>query len=86
MSLTRDNGQAFQLEEGTYDLEVDLENMKLVIDGQTKTGIENLNMENVKSIRFYNLQGIESATPFDGVNIVVREMKDGSKVVNKVIK
>ena len=53
---------------------------------QVKTGIENLNMDNVKSVRYYNLQGVESATPFDGVNIMVREMTDGSKVATKVVK
>jgi hypothetical protein len=43
-------------------------------------------MENVKSVRFYNAAGVESATPFNGVNIVVCEMTDGSKSVIKVVK
>ncbi|MBQ9585913.1 MAG: chitobiase/beta-hexosaminidase C-terminal domain-containing protein [Muribaculaceae bacterium] len=53
---------------------------------ETPTGIENLSMENVKSVRFYNAAGVESTTPFKGVNIVVREMTDGSKIVTKLVK
>jgi hypothetical protein len=50
------------------------------------TGIDAINTSNVKSVRYYNLQGVESATPFQGVNIVVREMTDGSKVASKIVK
>lgn len=53
---------------------------------ETPTGIENLSMENVKSVRFYNAAGVESTTPFQGVNIVVREMTDGSKSIIKVVR
>ena len=52
----------------------------------TITGVENIAVKDVKTVRYYNLQGIESATPFDGVNIVVKEMTDGSKVASKVVK
>ena len=86
LALTFDNGKAFQVEEGTYTLTVDLENMTLTINGESFTGIENLNMSNVKGVRYYNLQGVESATPFQGVNIVVKEMTDGSKVTTKLVK
>ena len=53
---------------------------------KTATGISTINMENVKAVRYYNVAGVESATPFQGVNIVVREMNDGSKSVIKVVK
>ena len=36
--------------------------------------------------RYYNLMGVESASPFDGVNIVVKEYSDGSRVTTKVIR
>lgn len=52
----------------------------------TPTAINNINTSNVKSVRYYNLSGIESATPFQGVNIVVMEMNDGSKVTTKIVK
>lgn len=60
------------------------EPLVMVID--KVTGIETLNNSNVKSVRYYNLQGVESATPFQGVNIVVREMTDGSKIASKMVK
>lgn len=50
------------------------------------TAIENINLSNVKSMRYYNAAGIESATPFKGINIVVMEMNDGTKKTVKVVK
>ena len=50
------------------------------------TGVEDLKVENVKSIRYVNAAGIESETPFQGVNIVVIEMTDGSKKIVKTVK
>ena len=58
----------------------------LVMVVDKPTGIETINNSNVKSVRYYNLQGVESATPFQGVNIVVREMTDGSKIASKMVK
>ena len=69
----------FTMPEGEVSIEATFEQ-------ETPTGIESLSMENVKSVRFYNIAGVESATPFNGVNIVVREMNDGSKSVIKVVK
>ena len=40
----------------------------------------------VKAVRYYNLMGVESATPFDGVNIVVKEFSDGTRETSKVVK
>ena len=40
----------------------------------------------VKSVKFYNVAGIESATPFQGVNIVVTEYTDGSRTTTKMLK
>ena len=71
--------RTFTMPEGDVSIEATFEK-------ETPTGIENLSMENVKSVRFYNAAGVESATPFNGVNIVVREMTDGSKSVIKVVK
>ena len=71
--------RTFTMPEGDVSIEATFEK-------ETPTGIESLNMKNVKSVRFYNAAGVESATPFNGVNIVVREMTDGSKSVIKVVK
>jgi len=40
----------------------------------------------VASTSYYNLMGVESATPFDGLNIVVTKYTDGTKSAVKVIK
>ena len=53
---------------------------------KVQTGISTINAGNVKAVRYYNLQGVESATPFQGVNIVVSEMNDGTKNVAKMVK
>ena len=86
LSLTYEKGQAFQVPEGEYTLTVDMENMTLTINGTMYSGIKDINTVNLKSVRFFNLQGMESATLFQGVNIVVGEMTDGSKVITKVVK
>ena len=49
------------------------------------TAIETISKE-VKSIRYYNTLGIESVTPFDGVNIIVTTFNDGTHATTKVIK
>ena len=40
----------------------------------------------VKSVRYYNLAGVESAEPQQGVNIKVTTYSDGSRTTEKVIK
>lgn len=40
----------------------------------------------VKSVRYYNLTGMESATPFSGVNIAITTYTDGTTTSSKVIK
>lgn len=40
----------------------------------------------VKSVRYYNLAGMESATPFSGVNIAITTYTDGTTISSKVIK
>ncbi|MBR2147156.1 MAG: hypothetical protein IJ925_07035, partial [Muribaculaceae bacterium] len=62
------------------------EDVAITVTFETATGIDSISMENVKAVRYYNAAGVESATPFQGVNIVVREMTDGSKSVVKVVK
>ena len=45
--------------------------------GETKT---------VQSVSYYNLAGVESDTPFQGVNIEVKKYSDGSRETVKVVK
>ncbi len=70
----------------TFTMPADDVAIYVTLEAGPNTGVENINMENVKAVRYYNAAGVESATPFQGVNIVVREMNDGSKSVVKVVK
>ncbi len=55
------------------------------------TPIETINadkasgMRTLKCTRYYNMMGVESTTPFQGVNIIVKEYTDGSRESSKVI-
>ncbi|MBO4722288.1 MAG: starch-binding protein [Muribaculaceae bacterium] len=48
------------------------------------TGVVDIN-NGLIAVRYYNLQGIELATPTQGVNIVVREYDNGKCTVSKVL-
>lgn len=51
------------------------------------TAVNDLNTgKAISSIRYINAAGIESTTPFDGINIVVTTHTDGSKTATKVVK
>lgn len=39
----------------------------------------------VKSVKYFNVAGIESGTPFQGVNIVVTEYTDGTRITTKML-
>ena len=55
--------------------------------GGIPTGIVDvLNAKQVVSEKYYNPAGIESDTPFKGVNIVVTRYSDGSTSTVKVLK
>ena len=49
--------------------------------------ISNVNASRtVTGVRYYNLTGVESAKPFDGINIVVTTYSDGSRTSRKVLR
>lgn len=53
---------------------------------RTATGINNLGADaQVVNTRYYNTLGVESAQPFNGVNIVVKEYSNGQKTTSKQI-
>lgn len=69
----------------TYTLLID--NFVVTYEEATSTGVENINAgQEVKSVRYYNLSGQQSASPFDGVNIMVTELANGTRTATKVIK
>ena len=46
----------------------------------------NANAKDVKSVRYFDVNGRESSVPFDGINIVVKTMTDGKTEVVKAVK
>ena len=53
------------------------------------TGIFNINLDEIKEVagvKYYNPAGVESDTPFNGVNIMVTRYSDGSTTTTKVLK
>ncbi len=48
--------------------------------------VENLAEKTIKSVRYYNIAGMESENPFEGVNIKVTTYNDGTNSTCKVIK
>ena len=53
----------------------------------TPTGVQEVNTAKaVSHITYYNLSGMQSATPFNGVNIVVTTYTDGTRTAQKMMK
>ena len=53
----------------------------------TPTAVKNLTADKVvDSIRYYNIMGVESTVPFQGVNIMVVRYTDGSSMAVKIVK
>lgn len=57
------------------------------LDNKIPVGINGVEVNrNVVSVKYYNLAGVESDQPFDGVNMVVTRYSDGSVTTTKVMK
>ncbi len=64
-----------------------IDNFVVTYEEDTATGVEGIAAgQEVKGVSYYNLSGQQSSTPFDGVNIMVTELVDGTRAVTKVIK
>ena len=48
--------------------------------------VENLAQKTINNVKYYNISGMESNVPFDGVNIKVVTYNDGTTSTSKVIK
>lgn len=83
-------------EDGKYNLILEenmlakspAESLKLTVtkESDTPTAVNDINVDNIASVKYVNLAGQVSATPFEGLNIQVTTMKDGSKKAVKVIR
>lgn len=90
------------LADGTYDCSIDKTHYSTGIPGGvgdgdgpkttfkikvSTSGVDNVTTtKEVSSVKYINLAGVESAQPFDGVNVVVTTYTDGSKTTSKVVK
>lgn len=63
---------------GVYNLNKQIYPMGIKLNDEIITSIETID-NNVNKITYYNMQGIESIKPFNGVNIVVTEYNNGIK-------
>ena len=58
--------------------------VRIVVTFTKTTGVTDLKA-GISSVKYYNVSGVESDKPFDGVNIVVTRHADGSVKTTKVI-
>ena len=59
----------------------------IVQDPKLSTGVEDVDAEKtVVSVTYYNLLGVSSDRPFEGVNVVVTTYTDGTKSSKKIVK
>ena len=56
-------------------------------DNKVATGVNDVNSaKEVKGVSYFNMMGVESAQPFDGVNIMVTTYTDGTSSAAKVLR
>ena len=59
----------------------------IVQDPKLSTGVEDVDAEKtVAGVTYYNLLGVSSDSPFEGVNVVVTTYTDGTKSSKKIVK
>ncbi len=63
-----------------------VENQVEIPVNQIITGIDNVAGKAVANVKYYNMMGIESDVPFQGVNIEVITFTDGSRTSRKIMK
>jgi len=62
-------------------------NVKLYIVNPNSTGVYEVpNLATISSVKYYNLNGVESTQPMDGINIRVTTYSDGTRTAAKILK
>ena len=83
---TRDVAPQGTAEPGTPSTDYMIYPLDMSDDGTPTAVIELNGMKTVTSVSYYNVMGVESSTPFDGINIVVTRYSDGSTSTVKVLR
>ncbi|MBR1475107.1 MAG: hypothetical protein IJ613_05975 [Muribaculaceae bacterium] len=86
VSQQSDLYKGYMQQGGNYTFNVSLENHTLTIIDNATTAISDLSAATVAGVKYVNLAGQVSSKPFDGVNIVVTTLTDGTTQTSKVIK
>ena len=60
--------------------------VQIWVKSSTRTAINDVKAGAVESVKYVNAQGMVSNTPFDGINIKVTRMSDGTTSTTKVLK
>ncbi|MBQ3960043.1 MAG: hypothetical protein II677_06095, partial [Muribaculaceae bacterium] len=84
--MMRDDQQVYKVYEGTVPYVVSP--IDILEESSIITAVTDINAttKTVRQVRYYNLAGIESSEPFDGINVVVTTYTDGSKSTAKILK
>ena len=71
----------------TFTFEMPMDDVLIVVTFKLDeaTGVDDLNAASIKGVKYYNVAGVASDKPFDGMNIVVTRNADGSVKVQKVM-
>jgi hypothetical protein len=81
--------QAKDLPEGALQLPFKVYPLDLYDPTKNYTAVREIRPQDsveIVDIRYYNVMGQESKTPFDGINIIVTRYADGSSSVLKVLR
>lgn len=73
---------------GIMDIHYDeVQILPMGFEDENGTVTDNIDViaKGIKSVKYYDVRGIVSDTPFEGVNIVVKEYSDGTKKITKQI-
>ncbi|MBR5102041.1 MAG: hypothetical protein IK092_02850 [Muribaculaceae bacterium] len=88
-NISEDDMPAHSMLRGTdgRDFLVSEETVNVYFNDDTPTGLEQLAISNdVAGVTYYNIMGVASEKPFDGVNIVVTRYKNGRTSTKKEVK
>lgn len=71
---------------GNYTLTVSEKDLTVTVKCNGKSGIEAINASSIVGTKYVNMVGQVSDTPFEGVNVKIVTLSDGSKKAIKIVK